>query len=259
MAVSILRNIDIGLVPPTPAITVVDDGRTPRATESIVDIAKIYGFPISYKQEQGGRLIQNILPVHKTEHQQISTSSKVELYLHTETAFHPYKPSFVILLCLRGDESAVTTYSVFDDFVTDIGERNLEILMSEPYTTSIDDSFRQNGEEDVEVDIPAIKTDGEGNLDLTFDWSLMKGKTPEAQRALEALKDAISKSTREVILSAGEAMIINNKKCVHGRKPFQPRYDGTDRWVKRILSIDKLPPSDQIDGHVVTTEFKRSF
>lgn len=258
MAVNIIRNIDIGDVPRTPAISIIEDSVTPVATESIIDIAKVYGFPISYKQEQYGRLIQNILPVHKTELQQISTSSRVELYLHTETAFHPFKPSFVILLCLRGDESAITTYSVVDDFLSDLSQSELDILTNSPYTTSLDDSFRANGEIDVELDVTALKIDELGNADFTFDWSLMRGKTPEAQAVLEKVKSLISASTREVVLRDSEAMIINNKKCVHGRKPFQPRYDGTDRWVKRILSIDKLPPQEHMSGSMITTEFSNA-
>jgi alpha-ketoglutarate-dependent taurine dioxygenase len=28
--------------------------------------------------------------------------------------------------------------------------------------------------------------------------------------------------------------VLDNRKTVHGRKPFTPRYDGRDRWFQRV-------------------------
>ncbi len=256
MAVRLIEGVDVGEVPPTPAIPIIDDSRTPVATSNLVDIAGFYGHLVSYKQEQDGRLIQNIVPVHKTETQQISTSSKVELYLHTETAFHPYKPSFVILMCLRGDETAMTTYSSLVDILGELSSEQVDILRTPSFTTSLDDSFMMHGEPDFTFEITPLSSDSSGNDIFTFDWALMKGKTEEAQSALSAVRDAISKTMKEVALKTGDVMVIDNRVAVHGRKPFQPRYDGTDRWVKRILTVDKLPPKKYMDEHIIDFDFE---
>jgi hypothetical protein len=29
-------------------------------------------------------------------------------------------------------------------------------------------------------------------------------------------------------------LFVDNYRAVHGRRPFTARYDGTDRWLKRI-------------------------
>jgi L-asparagine oxygenase len=55
------------------------------------------------------------------------------------------------------------------------------------------------------------------------------------------------------VLEAGDLLIIDNNKTIHGRKPFQPRYDGTDRWVQRMLVRKELPPREQMNGHIVIT------
>ena len=52
-----------------------------------------------------------------------------------------------------------------------------------------------------------------------------------------------------------DLLVIDNEKTIHGRKPFQPRYNGTDRWVQRVLVRKEIPPSNQINGHVITTKF----
>jgi L-asparagine oxygenase len=57
-------------------------------------------------------------------------------------------------------------------------------------------------------------------------------------------------------LETGDLLIIDNNKTIHGRKPFQPRYDGTDRWVQRMLIRKELPPKEQMNGHIVITSFE---
>jgi len=38
----------------------------------------------------------------------------------------------------------------------------------------------------------------------------------------------------DVALEPGQILIIDNYRTVHGRRSFMPRYDGTDRWLKKI-------------------------
>jgi hypothetical protein len=35
-------------------------------------------------------------------------------------------------------------------------------------------------------------------------------------------------------LRPGQLLLIDNDVAVHGRAPFTARYDGTDRWLKRV-------------------------
>ncbi|WP_189595188.1 TauD/TfdA family dioxygenase, partial [Nocardia cerradoensis] len=37
-----------------------------------------------------------------------------------------------------------------------------------------------------------------------------------------------------VALTPGEMLLVDNDVAVHGRVPFTARYDGTDRWLKRV-------------------------
>lgn len=255
-AVTLIENVAIGDVPPTPAQPIIDDALTPIATESLMTIGRSYGFPIGYIQEQKGQLIQNILPVHKTESQQISTSSKTELQLHTETAFHPYKPSYVMLLCMRGDPNAVTTYSLVEDVLEELTEEQIAILQHPLFITSIDQSFRTDGEPDMELKTQILRfVKPAQTIEFTFDWAFMRGMNDEASHALSAVRDAIGKTIRDVVLKAGDLFVIDNKCVVHGRKPFQARYDGTDRWLKRLLVKSTRPPKAFITGNTITMRF----
>lgn len=258
MGVIICKGFDVGEVPPTPAQPIFDALQVvPKAYSNLIDCGREFGTPISYIQEQDGNLVQNILPVHKTEYKQISTSSKVELELHTETAFHPYKPSHLFLFCLRGDDSAVTTYANSEDFLSELSEETLETLQQPLFKTRIDESFRTDGSPDLEILMPILRKMDTG-FDVTYDRNFMTGITPDAEVALRNISWAISSCLREIVLETGDLLIINNGRTVHGRKPFQARYDGTDRWVLRLLTIKNIPVASHRKGHVITTQFGKT-
>lgn len=265
MGITIYRNQRIGEIPPTPATSIIDDSVTPDSVKVLKEYGSILGHPVSYVQEQNGRLIQNLVPVHKTEYQQISTSSKVELEMHTESSFHPFRPSYVLLLCLRGDEAVATTYADDFDIVPKLSNEAISILQKKWFTTQIDQSFRSDGQPDVHISTPILeKTTTDWMVwKITYDSWFMKAvgdgsdeSRSQAERALQEMRDAVNSSTKEVVLKTGDLLVINNDCTVHGRKPFQPRYDGTDRWVQRMLVIREMPPSEHVDGHMITTKFE---
>jgi len=253
MSIKIYKNVKIGKVPVTPATPHTAEP-TLDAYESLIEHSFGLGYAISYRQEQQGRLVQNIVPVHKTEFQQISTSSKVELALHTETAFHPYKPDYVLLLCLRGDPNAVTTYADLNDIISELDKKTIDDLQKTWYLTGVDDSFRTLGEPYREFQLSVLTKNKDG-YSMSYDEALMRGMNQRAETALKNLSTAIKKCTREIVLETGDLLVIDNNTTIHGRKPFQPKYDGTDRWVQRLLVKKDLPPEDQIDGHIINTNF----
>ena len=257
MSIKLYKNVDIGEVPPTPATPFTAQNPTIRSIDSLIEYSIGLGYAVSYIQEQEGRLVQNILPVYKTEYEQISTSSKVQLALHTEAAFHPYKPDYVMLLCLRGDPTAVTTYANVKDIISYLNEETIEYLQNEWYLTGVDKSFRTNGEPYSQFKLPVL-TKAEDGYNMIYDEDLMEPMNLFAASALEKFSEAVSKSVKEIVLETGDLLIIDNNKTIHGRKPFQPRYDGTDRWVQRMLVRKELPPKNQVIGSTIITNFVKS-
>lgn len=258
MGVNIIDDIVIGFIPPTPTSKDSDAANTHTANQSLLMHAAMLGNPVGYIQEQNGKVIQDIFPVQGTETRQISSSSKAELALHTETAFHPYRPDYVMLLCLRGDENAETTYANIEEIEMHLSEHTTDVLQKKWFVTGIDESFRTHGEPDMQIPMSILEINEQNGWRFTYDTTVMSGINEEADTALRNLEWAISKSIRAVALRAGQLMVIDNNTTVHGRRPFKPRYDGRDRWLKRALVVKNLPPdSDYLDG-VITTKFTYS-
>jgi len=58
--------------------------------------------------------------------------------------------------------------------------------------------------------------------------------SPRALQAFEALVKALDARIGDLALDAGEICFVDNRKAVHGRRAFKARYDGYDRWFKRM-------------------------
>jgi L-asparagine oxygenase len=159
---------------------------------------------------------------------------------------------------LRGDDNAGTTYAVLDDILSNLDKETIEILHKPVFTTTLDKSFQNPNQPDAVVSTPILFNNA---TSMTYDRVLMKPKTNDADIALKSLSKAIEEARQVFKLSAGEVAIIENWKVVHGRTPFVPRYDGTDRWLKRIMVRNAMPPARDVeviddDGtYVVTTRF----
>jgi alpha-ketoglutarate-dependent taurine dioxygenase len=57
---------------------------------------------------------------------------------------------------------------------------------------------------------------------------------PQSREAFEALVAAIDANIKGVVLRQGDTCFIDNFRAVHGRNPFKARFDGKDRWLKRV-------------------------
>ncbi|MFM8016070.1 MAG: hypothetical protein ACKPCO_08360, partial [Actinomycetota bacterium] len=94
-AITLIHDYFTRLVLPTPTAVDHNVDVCPAATRALLQFADDIGRAVGYDREQDGRLIQDIFPVATSERAQVSTSSKVMLGSHTETAFHPHKPRYV--------------------------------------------------------------------------------------------------------------------------------------------------------------------
>jgi L-asparagine oxygenase len=57
-------------------------------------------------------------------------------------------------------------------------------------------------------------------------------------------------------LEAGDLLVVDNDVAVHGRSPYQPRFDGFDRWIQRAMAVTDLSASaGERNGRVIVTHF----
>ena len=71
---------------------------------------------------------------------------------------------------------------------------------------------------------------------LVFDRDLMMGITPRADKLIKKIADIYEQHKTGIVLETGDVLVIDNRKMVHGRSKFTPRYDGTDRFLIRCFA-----------------------
>ncbi|MGE0137022.1 MAG: TauD/TfdA family dioxygenase, partial [Ilumatobacteraceae bacterium] len=238
----IITGCPIGDVPSTPSTPTSPTTKDTTSELTLLTIARRLGQPVGYLPEHGGDVVQNIVPVRTTSHRQVSTSSKVELMFHTEAAFHPHRPRYLLLLCLRGDPAAATTLSSVHDVLPHLSDRVRDVLFEARFRTAVDESYLGGRQNVLGAPMPVLSGDHD-RPSMVFDADLMVGTDTEADHALQTLARAVADAHTSVVLEAGDLLVVDNTVAVHGRSPFLPRFDGTDRWLQRTFVVSDLLPS----------------
>ncbi|MEY9844299.1 L-asparagine oxygenase [Streptacidiphilus sp. BW17] len=201
-------------------------------------IASGLGEVFSWSTVQDGKLVQDLCPVRGEEKEKNAGSSDSVLDLHTEDAFSPLRCDYLGLLCLRNDDRVPTEYASVDQLALTPAQRR--VLAQPRYMLTPDEEHLRRAAERGEQPPAPLHTGvlfGSSSAPyLAFDEYFL-GTDPddqEAQAALQALTDELRRCSSVVALAPGELLIVDNYRAVHGRRPFLARYDGRDRWLKRI-------------------------
>jgi Fe(II)/alpha-ketoglutarate-dependent arginine beta-hydroxylase len=217
----------------------------------------LLGDLFGWSTQQGGNVLHELMPIKGHEQEQLGSGSEQKLWWHTEDAFHPYKPDYVGLMCLRNPDSVPTTIMDASKLKLDPADRQ---ILSEPrFYIRPDESHLPKNRHTVNPQLDNLGRLIEAAYERIHQMNTNPQKVPilfgdfqspymcldpyfmdldqldpEARRALEALIQAIDEHIEEVALKAGDVCFIDNYRAVHGRNPFKARYDGNDRWLKRI-------------------------
>ena len=217
----------------------------------------LLGDVFGWATQQDGRIVVDVLPIKEHEGQQLGTAADIELCWHTEDAFHPLRPDWVILACIRNPESTPTTIACVDDLV--LSRADIRVLFEDRFRILPDNSHLPNynsGLPNVDFsrierllhDSPPIALmSGDPDkpyirADESF-WCVADPNDTEAMSVLRRLSAEIRRNLRELRLKPADFCFIDNFKAVHGRRPDHPRYDGTDRWLKRVCVTRDLRKS----------------
>ena len=224
------------------------------------------GEMVGYEAEGGGRMFQDIVPRETMSAYQTSSSSSVELEIHTEQAFSDLRPDILALACVRGDPNAITYVLPVQTIVEHCSPEEIRLLREPMWKIGVDLSFKINGSEfikgDVRGPIPILSTIQPDDYDLrdmddqqlVFDQDLMQGITEESHRLIKKIVDIYYEHRIGHVLEPGEIIVIDNRRAVHGRSPFQPKFDGNDRFLIRsfaVLDYAKSEYARENNGRVV--------
>jgi L-asparagine oxygenase len=245
----LIRNLPVGgPLPPTPADGYLSPwSAAARSTLTQLAIMSVLGHVIAYADEKRGGLVQDVCPLPGQENRQENTGS-IMLELHTEDGFHPFKPEFISLMCLRGDRerAAATVTASIRSVLSVLPRPALRALREPAYRIRFSTSF-------LGPDSPArysaplpVLSGPDDDPDLCVDFHAMEPMDAEGAMAFETLRKAMTAALVGVILEPGDMLVVDNRVAVHGRTGLMPRYDGEDRWLRRCFAVADLRPSRRL-------------
>ncbi|GAA3416436.1 TauD/TfdA family dioxygenase [Streptosporangium vulgare] len=227
-----IHGLPVGPLPPTPTSRESVERWATVPASVIVLCAMVLGEVVGFEGEKRGALVHNVVPVPGEERTQ-SNAGSVNLEMHTENAFHPHRPDFVALSCLRQDldgEAGLRVASL-RRAIGLLSAEQRRILAEPRFRTDPPPSFNGSGTGVVHGAISGAPEDPDAQVDFHATRPLDEG----AARAMAALREALEAVCDTVYFAPGDLAIVDNRVALHGRTPFSPRYDGHDRWLHRVF------------------------
>ncbi|MFC4587290.1 TauD/TfdA family dioxygenase [Sphaerisporangium corydalis] len=251
----LVRNLPITPdLPPTPerSFSALPD-LTAVGTEAVLASAvNVLGEPFSYLEWDSGHLVHNKYPIRAHRDLQFG-SNAVEFLLHTETPFRDVSPDYLALLCLRGDPTgqAKTRVSDITRVVDSLDDDALAVLSRPLYAFETDNPLVIVDGRGLTEPQPIIShRDGTRVIEYVGDLVAVE---EEAARVLDDLGRRVLAIATDVALSQGDLLVLDNSRVVHGRNAIVPSYDGTDRWLQRMLVTTRLLGGEpRTDGRLVS-------
>jgi L-asparagine oxygenase len=201
----------------------------------ILGIGQLIGHVFGYSGEKDGEMVHQIAPVRGREKAASNEGSGADFGPHSECGGLPIIPTYLSLYCLRADSAnTAATFLVHAlDVVKHLDGETIAALSKPHFQMRVPESF---GGVDVWSEAKPILR---GSLELPEVWynrDAMRATTAEAQPALAKLSALTADPSVQhaIVLQPGELVLLDNRKTMHGRQPFTPRYDGTDRWLHRV-------------------------
>lgn len=225
------------------------DGSTIEPDLCLAMCASTLGEPFAWATLQYGRIIQDVFPIRGDERRESGHGSDKFLEFHTDDAFRPDSPDYLLLLGIRNQDLIPSFVTPARDIK--LSEDHLEMLWQERFYVVPDDEHIRQLELRAPDD-PALARAIEmrdnprpvgvffgdrANPCIRLDIPFMRcvGDDPEVKKALLALRFELDRARQAQIVTAGTVLILNNRAVAHARDAFTARYDGTDRWLRKMI------------------------
>ena len=204
-------------------------------------VSSLLGTVHGYSDLQGGRLIQDIFPIRKDSNMQIGSGS-IKLELHTEDPALEYRADFLGFMCISNLDRIPTLVSIpkLDTLDNQVLER-----LSRPVFRIFRDRPSNQKNMNSYLVTPILFRNRVGRIQLIYDpiYIVYEEMSPADREAFSILINLLEGAVSDFLLEPGEIGFIDNYRVAHGRPQYKPRYDGTDRWLKRTQISRQLRES----------------
>lgn len=186
-----------------------------------LELGRLFGY-----EETSKYVMYDIYPVQGYEESRSFVNSRKELSFHSDgSARSDLSPDYVLLYCIRSDPHAINLVADLDVLLRELPASQVDVLMRPLFKHLVSQSPER-------YDLKPILFSEGREFAVKYDEENVSGLNEEAVTAQNMLNDWIRRVAVEVRNTENSLLIINNRRCVHARTRFTPKFDGADRWIK---------------------------
>lgn len=210
-------------------------------------IGLIDTYPMRYMTEDEN-IIRAVAPRQGSEKECSSQSPYNHLDWHVDAAYRPMNqkehlsplPDYLIFgVVHKGHQSLPMMYIALEDILNQLSAKEIEMGLKPQFSVLSTDSFSQKVES---KHIPLLTKNENGSFYSRITLQNAKPMTQEAAEFLEKLRGITNQEfiQHRIHVNPGDIIILNNKLVLHKRDPFEPKWDGKDRYFLRVYSVKDL-------------------
>jgi L-asparagine oxygenase len=156
----------------------------------------------------------------------------------------PPAPDFVVLTAIRNPDGVNTLVARLSKLLESISSMAQDSLRLPVFLFHKQDTF--DTKFDKLVGYPVLKQHRDYGDFVRFSSSRVSvdsEKFPEADKALEELRNAIPKCREPIRIAPGDIVLVNNRTALHGRDALgKQEYGGNTRWLLRTYGYREDTP-----------------
>lgn len=186
-----------------------------------LELGRLFGY-----EETSRHVMYDIYPVKGYEESRSFVNSRKMLAFHTDGSAHPeLSPDYVMLYCIRSDPRAINLVADLDVLLGELPARTVELLRQPLFRHLVSQLPERHT-------LKPILYEDDSELVVKYDAENVSALNADAQAAQDMLNDKLREVAVELRNAENSLLIINNRRSLHARGRFTPRFDGTDRWIK---------------------------
>lgn len=216
----------------------VNKDRNSYTSEKILySVGRCFGEVFAFKEEYSGAKIKNIFPRKDVSTYDNNNYGAHLLNLHTEVAWANFRPDYIVLLCINNanDGGIPTDIISIDTLRQKMSTDDLDRLQHPEFRIGIPEMFRSSVNETYHwtQPIPLVEKTGM-DLRIRANMSFVRSFKTRYASTLSRLQQICEKYSTPITLKTGDVLVINNNKALHGRRAFNAKIDGSDRWMQQV-------------------------
>lgn len=205
---------------------------------------------VGYLRKNGGRLLRSVAPTVKGIQQLGSQGSAMELPMHVDNAdllfpreYNELKGDpktsarYLAWLVINAESHVPIEYVRLEDALLLHSDQDDIGMLSAPlFDVESPDSITEGG---ISENLKVLLQDEGGQYVSRFNQAKISSETLQAKMAFDRFAKTVNDSRirRTIYAQRGDIIVLDNFRCVHGRRKFLSREDGTDRQMIRVYAM----------------------